>query len=1376
MLYNHHNHRSSGRSGVPASAGTEPSFISRFFEGRRSVSRGLSVWGLGAALGLLSFPLRARSDEPDPELADELCPADPLLEACDSPSASAATPPAAASAREPDPALLAVLGGDVRLDGLPVLPDLSEAPADLVLSQAPGDAASGGLFGLSWPVLALAGGGGLVAVAVVASGGSDSDDSDGGATMPGPDSNNGNGGGPGPNGGGPGGTDSNNPPVTTTLAETSLTVDEAAAETWDVSEWFSDPDGDDLTYTISGNPTWLELDDSKGELTIEEDATDADDIDSHVFTVVASDDDETAPLTATLTVTLTVENVNAAPTIVTGSMGAPTATVTAMEGGTAQVFTVSGWFTDPDGDALTLALGEDGPDWATINTAMGVLSLAFDETDDADVGTHALEVIATDSGDESITHTLAITVSNVNDAPVAASGAPGMLTAMEGLAAMWTVSDWFTDSDAGDTLTYTATSLPAWLGLNAMGTLTIEAGATDDAQLGMHALEVTASDKAGAMVVHTATLEITDTENEPTLSNQALTNPRIAPATGGMIVLDLANFFTDDDEAGEDADAALTFEVSSSVDDDADTNIITTELTGTMLTLTPGEGIGPSGGFGQQEQQETVSITATDAEGGRRTVSFTVTTRPNVLDTSVLDPTHGFIIQGDAADDMLGFLVSGAGDVNGDGLADLITGAYGGDDGSARAGEAYIIYGKAGSDGMQFGTLESEGTRRVVNTTNLAPADGFIIQGDEVIDQLGISVSGAGDVNGDGLDDLIAGANAGDDGGTRAGEAYIVYGKAGNGTQFGTAETGGTRRVVDTTSLTLADGFILQGDMAGDQLGFSVSGAGDVNGDGFDDLVVGASNGDDGDTNAGEAYIVYGKTGTGSQFGSAVIADGETRQVLDTSMLAPAAGFIIQGDMSDDRLGVSVSGAGDVNGDGLADLIVGAYQGDDGGDNAGEVYIIYGKVNPAVGDPGTQFGMEVTTNGVVRQVLDTTNLSVTDGFILQGDVAADRLGKSVSGAGDINGDGYDDLIVGANLGDDGGGNAGEAYIIYGKANPADVSAAGTQFGTMVGSRQVLDTTNFAPAAGFIIQGDSADDNLGGSVSGAGDVNGDGLADLIAGAYLSNDGGMESGEAYIIYGKAGTDGTQFGMAVTESGETRQVLDTTGLAPTDGFILRGDAANDRLGESVSGAGDVNGDGFDDLITGAPQGQDGGFLAGEAYVVYGGTHLGEVTTQDQTLVGMASESFLHGGAGDDRLEGHADTTVFYGGAGDDTLVLVDYSFRRVDGGSGSDTLVLGSGVELDFTLAKVRGKVRGIETLSLSDATAMVTLDQASVYALVESRDNGGTLTDAGEVLLRLRGLSGMVVLEGDWMDPDATGTAGLYKQGSALLLVDSGLDVA
>ena len=1081
------------------------------------------------------------------------------------------------------------------------------------------------------------------------------------------------------------------PPVTTGLAPTStqpLVATEGLAADWDVSDWLTDPDlmaegsGEVLTYAVSGQPGWLTLTGSM--LTIVAEATDDAHVGTHEFQVTATD---AAGAMVVHMAVLTVENVNEPP-VTTGSAPTSTSPRTAMEGSSAS-WNVSAWFTDPDlnvpgsTEALTFTVSGN-PDWLTLMGNM--LNIGHLATDDADVGTHEFQVTATDAAGAMVVHMAVLTVENVNDPPTTTSAAMASLTAKEGVTFSEDISKWFEDPDTSlssnpDTLTFTATydqdeTLPGWLKLNAStGVLTIATGTTDDEHIGNYTLVVTAMDAAGAMASHTTTLTIEDDAAEPYLS--VALSSQILPASGNLTVT-LTDFFADlqENSMTDTLSNQFTFEVSESIQGTGAENVVTATVMSTSLLV-----LEPGAASDELWQQETVTITATDNDGKRDIAEFAVTTRANVLDTSTLDPAHGFIIQGDNRDDALGLSVSGAGDVNGDGLDDLIVGASGGDDGGSGAGEAYIIYGKAGTSGTQFGeavtisvsvdtedsknnktTTITDGSapsdsvvRQVLDTTDLAAADGFIIQGDEGGDNLGRSVSGAGDINGDGIDDLIVGANRGDDGGRLAGEAYIVYGKAGtSGTQFGEAVTisvsvdtedsrrnktttitdspapsdSVVRRVLDTTKLAPADGFILQGDIGqsgtdylGDELGTSVSGTGDINGDGLDDLIVGARYGDDGGREAGEAYIIYGKAGT--QFGT--LTDGG-RQVLDTTDLAAADGFILQGDRGrgrtifGDSLGGSVSGAGDINGDGLADLIVGADGGHDGGNSAGEAYIIYGKAGT-----GSQFGKAVISNGKTRQVLDTTSLALADGFILQGDATFDALGRSVSGAGDINGDGFDDLIVGAYEGDDGEDSAGEAYIIYGKAG------TGSQFGKEVISngqtRQVLDTTNLASAAGFIIQGDAEDDGLGRSVSGAGDINGDGLADLIVGASGGDDGGMDAGEAYVIYGKAGT---QFGEAVTISINTsdsdnhmtttitdvpapagsvvRQVLDITKFKSTDGFILQGDAEIDNLGVSVSGAGDVNGDGIDDLIAEANRGDDGGAQAGEAYVVYGGAHLGE------------------------------------------------------------------------------------------------------------------------------------------------------------------------
>ena len=467
----------------------------------------------------------------------------------------------------------------------------------------------------------------------------------------------------------------NSAPVTTTLAETSLTVDEGAAESWDVSEWFSDPDGDTLTYTAMDLPDWLELD-SNGELGIEAESTDDDDVDSHTFTVTATD---TGALSTVHTVTLTVENVNVAPTL-TDEAPTAMAPLTAMEGAAAS-WTLSDWFEDPDGDTLTYA-ATGNPAWLAFDATKGELTIAAAATDDAEVGSHSFTITASD-GDESLVLTATLTVENVNEDPVVEASAPAMLTAMEVFAANWDVSDWFTDPDAGDVLTYAAMVLegaagsqtladfPDWLELNAMtGALTIAAGAADNDAVGTYTLAVTASDKAAATAMHTATLEITDTVTEPTLSTAGPLPNRIAPATSATLTLTLTDFFTDlfqEDSTSSPADE-LTFAVSDSIDDTtmADENIITAMLTGALLELTPGTGAA----IAKLWQQETVSITATDSDDNTLEVEFTVTTRANVLDVDMLAPAHGFIIQGDDAGDELGKSVSGAGDVNGDGLDD----------------------------------------------------------------------------------------------------------------------------------------------------------------------------------------------------------------------------------------------------------------------------------------------------------------------------------------------------------------------------------------------------------------------------------------------------------------------------------------------------------------------------------------------------------------------------------------------------------------------------------------------------------------------------------------------------------------------------------
>jgi Ca2+-binding RTX toxin-like protein len=714
----------------------------------------------------------------------------------------------------------------------------------------------------------------------------------------------------------------------------------------------------------------------------------------------------------------------------------------------------------------------------------------------------------------------------------------------------------------------------------------------------------------------------------------------------------------------------------------------------------------------------------------------------------------------------------------------------------------------------------------MIDLTDLAPTTGFIIKGETSGDAAGISVSSAGDINGDGFDDVIVGAFRGADGGFDAGAAYVVFGGADG---FGTLDGSG-RSLIDLATLVPGSGFVIQGD-AYDLAGRSVSSAGDVNGDGFDDLIVGAPDGDYYHLHAGEAYVVFGGDD------SLGTADGTGRSVLDLGTLAPADGFIIQGDMARDLTGVSVSSAGDINGDGFDDLIVGAPYGNEGGIRAGEAYVVFGGADGfgtvdatgrsvidlttlvpasgfviqgdtefdhagfsaasagdvngdgfddlivgapngngdyAAGEAYVVFGAPNgfgTVDGIGRSVIDLTTLASTAGFVIQGDAAGDFTGTSVSSAGDVNGDGFDDLIIGAPAFGYGDPRAGEAYVVFGGAG---------SFGTTDSSgRAVIDLTTLIPAEGFIIKGDAAYDNAGRSVSSAGDVNGDGFDDLIVGAYYSSDGGFHAGDAYVVFG--GADG--FG---TVDGTGRSVIDLATLAPPDGFIIQGDNASDLTGISVSSAGDVNGDGFDDLIVGAPQiifDYDGPQPTGEAYVVFGGDFLGRIVfagdADDNSFTGTAAPESFVGAQGNDTLTGNGGADVFHGGEGDDTIKVSTLDFSLVDGGTGKDTLALdGAGLNLDLTTL-ANNRIQDIEQIDLT-GTGVNTLT-LGVLDVLDLSDSSNTLVVKGNA-------DDKANIGTDWTAAASGGTNGdgtstidghvfqIYASGQATLLVDQDVNTA
>ncbi|MFW9259163.1 Ig-like domain-containing protein, partial [Nostoc sp. CALU 546] len=610
------------------------------------------------------------------------------------------------------------------------------------------------------------------------------------------------------------------------------------------------------------------------------------------------------------------------------------------------------------------------------------------------------------------------------------------------------------------------------------------------------------------------------------------------------------------------------------------------------------------------------------------------------LNLSDLDGSNGFVINGIDSYDNSGTSVSNAGDINGDGFDDLIIGARSADpNGQDRGGESYVVFGS----GSGFGAS--------LNLSDLDGSNGFVINGIDSDDFSGNSVSSAGDINGDGFDDLIiAATGASPNGQYYAGESYVVFG---SGSGFGAS--------LNLSDLDGRNGFVINGIDSYDNSGNSVSNAGDINGDGFDDLIIGVRKGFSTlQFRSGESYVVFG---SGSGFGAS----------LNLSELNGSNGFVINGIDRDDYSGFSVSSAGDINGDGFDDLIIGAPGADLNGQySTGESYVVFGS--------SSGFGAS----------LNLSELDGSNGFVINGIDSYDYSGFSVSSAGDINGDGFDDLIIGARSASPNNGQdrAGESYVVFGFASPTSMPVNDTattdedtavnieilandsnslrvtaidgkevvvgtaitvnsgalitlnadgsltydpnaQFESLAVGESASDSftysanngklnntasvnltingVNDAPkpkfisvlnlstlngSNGFVINGIDAGDNSGFSVSNAGDINGDGIDDLIIGVYRANPNDQSLAEkSYVVFG-------------SNSGFEAS-LNLSDLDGSNGFVINGIDAGDYSGIpiSVSSAGDINGDGFDDLIIGArsadPNGQD---RAGESYVVFG------------------------------------------------------------------------------------------------------------------------------------------------------------------------------
>ncbi|MDJ0678153.1 MAG: VCBS repeat-containing protein [Calothrix sp. MO_167.B42] len=537
----------------------------------------------------------------------------------------------------------------------------------------------------------------------------------------------------------------------------------------------------------------------------------------------------------------------------------------------------------------------------------------------------------------------------------------------------------------------------------------------------------------------------------------------------------------------------------------------------------------------------------------------------SVIDVTKLSGNEGFIIRDSkSVPGNSGFngTVRSLGDINGDGRSDITFETSG--------NVPNDFYGEVLRDdaGIVLGSGHSG-----IDVANLKPNEGFVIPSDEKIrvdgkpsDVFKTKVFSAGDINNDGVEDMLISREVfrGTDDGTDFAYDYdntvdVVFG----GSNIN--ETGSSKGF----SLTL-NGSQEIGDFVA-----AADSVGDVNGDGVEDMMFMGPN--------SSANIIFGNSEIG--------ANGS----VDIGELDGKNGFKISDNANGGNVNLAwtSSGAGDVNGDGFADLIISTngetkrIPGYDGGSLTykGRSYVVFG-------------GSEVGGNGT----FDPTKINGSNGFMVEGTEFGDSLGRqSVSSAGDVNGDGYDDVLLGS--------SNGNSYVVFGKADGFN-----TKYTT-------ADLNNGKD--GFTIEGGPS------PVSKAGDFNGDGLSDIVVGQGYGED-------AYVIYGNKDIG----------AGGSVKVSEMNG---DNGITLKG------AGQVIDYAGDVNGDGIDDILTGNHGQTDilttGKLDPAQGYVIYG-QKTGSTTTTGDGMTGDPSEPTSDGtgdiltGGGESNIPSNVDPILIDGG----------------------------------------------------------------------------------------------------------------------------------
>ncbi|MBR9813222.1 tandem-95 repeat protein, partial [bacterium] len=672
-------------------------------------------------------------------------------------------------------------------------------------------------------------------------------------------------------------------------------------------------------------------------------------------------------------------------------------------------------------------------------------------------------------------------------------------------------------------------------------------------------------------------------------------------------------------------------------------------------------------------------------------------------------------IAGQIPDGNLGRTATNVGDINGDGFDDI---AMVQDNASQR--EVIVFYGA--SEPFNASPAGADGKNGFVVTSTLFSTS----------ERFGEAVIGH-DVDRDGFNDLIIGDPGADLASidTDDGRVYVL---------FGSATIPAFNDLSDEEPGTIRYEVLENNDF--DQVGAEIGTAlavGDIDGDAFPDLLVGAPGAFNAQSESlpGAVFVLFGDAETGTNFTSPPISGLEP----DLAILGPQTG---------DGFGSAVD-AGDVNGDAIDDLIVGAPTATRQGVSAsGSVYAVAGRDRAAFGSQQV----------VVNSLLDNPE----DGFEYQGSNDANgELGGSVAFADDINGDGFGDFIVGEpGVTFDPGDSStrrGMAHVLFGtNMNPDPATIPGGYF------RGELDGSNgyfvFPPASEASFFGDS--------VGGGGDINGDGLRDVIIGypAFAATGISPQDGTAYLLFG-----GTPDASS----------LDLSGLDGRNGFVIESEepgANDDRTGEMVTTLGDFNGDGFDDLLVSVPLVDTPVSAAGRVHVINGDNFLGLNMTigDDQSNALPASNTFIIAGDGNDSLGSLSANSVLRGGRGNDNLeftgdILADGGSNDPSG-EGVDMLAIGSEdgnpARINYAAVPRHQRARNIELISLGDTALAV--DALEVQSLTDGRNT-----------LRVDGTgnpANAVVTDDAWQPGQIVDIGGTqyqqYFSGGATLLVDVNVD--